>query len=103
MFGFILQVTFLLLIEAWIITAGTNAGVVREVGEALHKYRYKNLQHDLEVPCIGIGSWGYTAGKEQLDRSTSFNASSITASKGTPASTKRNRGYYGINAIQMVR
>ncbi|CAF1637673.1 unnamed protein product, partial [Adineta ricciae] len=48
--------------KAWLITAGTNAGVVKEVGEALNNYRYKNEKHGLDVPCIGIGSWGYTAG-----------------------------------------
>ncbi|CAF1433846.1 unnamed protein product, partial [Adineta ricciae] len=43
--------------NAWLITAGTNAGVIREVGKALHNYRYKNRKHALDVPCIGIGSW----------------------------------------------
>lgn len=48
------------------ITAGTNAGVVKEVGEALSNYRYKNRKHGFDVPCIGIGSWGYTASNELL-------------------------------------
>ncbi|CAF3943375.1 unnamed protein product [Rotaria sordida] len=53
--------------NAWLITAGTNAGVVKEVGEALNNYRYKNRKHILDIPCIGIGSWGYTAGNDQFD------------------------------------
>ncbi|CAF5117435.1 unnamed protein product, partial [Rotaria sp. Silwood1] len=53
--------------NAWLITAGTNTGVVKEVGEALNKYRYKNRKNGVDVPCIGIGSWGYTTGNEQLD------------------------------------
>ncbi|CAF3075043.1 unnamed protein product, partial [Rotaria sp. Silwood2] len=53
--------------NAWLITAGTNAGVVKEVGEALNKYRYKKRKNGLDIPCIGIASWGYTAGNAQLD------------------------------------
>ena len=49
------------------ITTGTNAGVIKIVGEALNNYRYKNHKHGLDVPCIGIGSWKYTAGNEQLE------------------------------------
>ena len=55
-------------LDAWLITAGTNAGVVKEVGEALNNYRYKNRKNGLDVPCIGIGTWRYTAGNEQLVR-----------------------------------
>ncbi|CAF1117491.1 unnamed protein product [Rotaria sordida] len=67
--------------NAWLITAGTNAGVVKEVGEALNKYRYKNRKNGLNVPCIGIASWGYTAGNEQLDcQSTDFPIDTSTTS-----------------------
>ncbi|CAF1118720.1 unnamed protein product [Rotaria sordida] len=67
--------------NAWLITAGTNAGVVKEVGEALNKYRYKNRKNGLNVPCIGIASWGYTAGNEQLDcQSTDFSIDTSTTS-----------------------
>ncbi|CAF1297531.1 unnamed protein product, partial [Didymodactylos carnosus] len=54
--------------NAWIITAGTNIGVVKEVGEALNNYRYKNKKQGLDVPCIGICSWGYTAGNYILKK-----------------------------------
>ncbi|CAF4299808.1 unnamed protein product, partial [Adineta steineri] len=63
--------------NAWLITAGTNTGVVKEVGEALNNYRYKNRKHGLDVTCIGIGSWGYTAGNEQLDDQPNLNSTNM--------------------------
>lgn len=90
------------MLDAWLITAGTNAGVVKEVGEALNNYRYKNRKHGVDVPCIGIGSWGYTAGKEQLDNLPDppvlINSSS---SKGTRA-FGRNNPTQVIQSIRMV-
>jgi hypothetical protein len=53
-------------IDAWLITGGTNVGVVKEVGEALNNYRYKHRTHGLVVPCIGICTWEYIAGSDQL-------------------------------------
>ena len=41
--------------------------MVKEVGQALKNYRYKSHKHGLEVPCIGICTWEYTAGTEQLE------------------------------------
>jgi hypothetical protein len=87
-----------LFIDAWMITTGTNAGVVKEVGEALNKYRYRNQKDGLDIPCIGIASWGYTAGKEQLDRSLS---NTIDSSGNT--SPRKSRYQFGIDAIQPVR
>ncbi|CAF0814171.1 unnamed protein product [Adineta steineri] len=52
--------------NAWLITSGTNVGIAKEVGEALSNYRYKNRKHGLDVPCIGICTWDYTAGNQQL-------------------------------------
>jgi hypothetical protein len=54
--------------DAWLITAGINAGVVKEVGEALDNNRYKNSKHVLDVPCIGLCTWEYIAGNELLKR-----------------------------------
>ncbi|CAF3929782.1 unnamed protein product [Rotaria sp. Silwood2] len=72
--------------NAWLITAGTNAGVVKEVGEALNNYRYKNKKHGRDVPCIGIGSWGYTAGNDQLiNQCANISINSIT--------TRRTRSF----------
>ncbi|CAF1027358.1 unnamed protein product [Adineta ricciae] len=47
-------------------TTSTNVGVVKEVGEAISNYRYRNRKHGLDVPCIGICTWEYTSGSEQL-------------------------------------
>lgn len=58
--------------DAWLITSGMNSGVIKEVGEALNNYRYKKFKNGLEIPCIGIASWQYTAGREQLTRSLSL-------------------------------
>lgn len=49
------------------LTGGRNFGVVKEVGKALNNYRYKNRKHGLDVPCIGVCTWEYTAGTEQLE------------------------------------
>lgn len=51
---------------------------MKEVGQALNKYRYKNGIDGVDIPCIGIASWGYTAGKEQLERSMSTGSESAT-------------------------
>lgn len=59
-----------LFIDAWLLTGGRNCGVVKEVGKALNNYRYKNRQHGLDVPCIGLCTWEYTACTDQLEIST---------------------------------
>ena len=59
----------LFFVDAWLITAGTNVGVVKLVGEALNNYRYKNHKNGLDVPCIGICTWEYTAGTELIENS----------------------------------
>lgn len=71
--------------DAWLITAGTNAGVMKEVGQALNNYRYKHLQHGLEIPCIGIASWQYTAGTEQLENSNAEAENNETGERSPPA------------------
>ena len=54
-----------------------NSGVIKEVGEALNQYRYKNSKHGLEIPCIGISSWQFTSGVEQLNHSAILSERSI--------------------------
>ena len=78
--------------DAWLITAGTNAGVVKEVGEALNNYRYKNHKHALDIPCIGICNWQYTAGNEQLE--------SLTMKSPM---TENNDVNFTTESIQLVR
>jgi membrane protease subunit (stomatin/prohibitin family) len=84
-----------------LITAGTNTGVVKEVGEALNNYRYKNQKRGLDVPCIGIASWGYTAENQQLVSqlaSPSLHADSVKA----PLSFLRQSRNQTVHAIRMV-
>jgi hypothetical protein len=49
-------------IDAWVVTGGTYAGVMKEVGDAVDKRRYKNTKTPSKVQCIGIASWYYTTG-----------------------------------------
>ncbi|CAF4941330.1 unnamed protein product, partial [Rotaria sp. Silwood1] len=85
--------------NAWIITAGINAGVVKEVGEALSKYRYKNQKDGIDIPCIGIASWDYIAGKDQLDQSISKTSNNHNTIVNTPS--KKYQHNIAIDAIQM--
>jgi hypothetical protein len=87
--------------DAWLITAGTNTGVVKEVGEALSNYRYKNQRHGLDVPCIGIGSWGYTAGNEQLVHQPTTVSVNKTNTRGMRSFTKSNQNQT-VLAVRMV-
>jgi len=54
------------MIDAWIVTGGTNVGVIKEVGDAVDKRRYKNTKTPSKVQCIGICSWYYTTGMSFL-------------------------------------
>ena len=46
--------------KAWVITGGTDSGVMKMAGNALHKVGRKN------TPCIGIMPWRVVAGREPL-------------------------------------
>jgi len=74
---------------------------VKEVGEALNNYRYKNRQYGLDVHCIGIASWGYTAGNEQLDNRPITPLISTHHAKGT-RSFMRQPLHQTVSAIPMV-
>lgn len=45
--------------NAWIVTGGTDTGVMKLVGEAVRDYQ-------ADVPCIGVATWGVVHGREQL-------------------------------------
>ena len=45
--------------NAWIFTGGTDSGVMKLVGEALHKY-------GLDVPLVGIAPWGAVSGRGHM-------------------------------------
>jgi transient receptor potential cation channel subfamily M protein 2 len=47
-------------VNAWIITAGSDSGVMKLVGEAFAK-------QDVRLPLIGVFPWGVTNGRERLD------------------------------------
>lgn len=87
-------------IDAWLITAGTNAGVIKEIGEALRIYRYKNRKHELDIPCIGIASWGYTAENVQLDNQ--LNDFSIEEKNGNTYSLAKNHKRPSDYTVRMV-
>ena len=91
------------MIDAWLITAGTNVGVVKLVGEALNNYRYKNHKHGLDVPCIGICTWEYTAGSELLEnprnRLSTTDDESTTGAVGPAKIRRRSR----LNSVTLVR
>ena len=70
---------------------------MKEVGEALNKYRYKNQTAGVDIPCIGIASWGYTAGNDQLNRSLSITSESCITEP------KRGRQHIAIDALHSVR
>lgn len=49
--------------DAWLVTGGTDTGVMKLVGEAVRKA-------DVDVPVIGVTPWLAVYGREQLERDT---------------------------------
>ena len=45
--------------NAWLFTGGTDSGVMKLVGEAIHKY-------GLDVPLVSIAPWGAVVGRGHL-------------------------------------
>ncbi|CAF1486573.1 unnamed protein product [Didymodactylos carnosus] len=48
--------------DAWIFTGGTNAGIMKEVGDAINRCRYRNTKTPAKIPVIGICGWKYITG-----------------------------------------
>ena len=48
---------------AWIVTGGTNAGVMKHVGEAVRDF---GLTADGRVMTLGVAPWGCVQNKEHL-------------------------------------
>ena len=46
--------------NAWIFTGGTDSGVMKLVGEAMHKYGL------VDVPVVGVAPWGAISGRKEL-------------------------------------
>ncbi|XP_067687429.1 transient receptor potential cation channel subfamily M member-like 2 [Haliotis asinina] len=51
--------------DAWIVTGGTNAGVMKHVGEAVRDFGLTTEAHK-KVICIGVAPWGCVQDKEGL-------------------------------------
>ncbi|CAF1221434.1 unnamed protein product [Didymodactylos carnosus] len=45
-------------------------GIMKEVGDAIDKCRYKNTKTPAKIPCIAICSWDYTTDVQQLEQKT---------------------------------
>ena len=50
--------------NAWLVTGGTHAGIMKTVGEAVTKYRLANQSRSLT--CLGITAWGVVNRREEL-------------------------------------
>ncbi len=50
---------------AWIITGGTNTGVMRLVGEAVAE-EYPKYSSDTELTVLGVATWGKIAMRDKL-------------------------------------
>ncbi|CAF3116093.1 unnamed protein product [Rotaria socialis] len=87
--------------NAWVITTGVNTGVVKEVGEAINKYRYTHQKYGLDISCIGIGSWKYTAGCEQLIRPETPKMADLSNPLNAIAKSSRYHARYRNEANQM--
>lgn len=54
----------LLLADAWVISGGTNVGVMDQVGTAIKECVNPSVMH--EVVCLGIVPWGVTKNRDKL-------------------------------------
>ncbi|ELU03473.1 hypothetical protein CAPTEDRAFT_215084 [Capitella teleta] len=51
---------------AWIITGGTNTGVMKFVGEAVHEHMLTTSDAESNVVALGIATWGIVDNRESL-------------------------------------
>uniref|UniRef100_A0A6I8SSM0 Transient receptor potential cation channel, subfamily M, member 2 n=1 Tax=Xenopus tropicalis TaxID=8364 RepID=A0A6I8SSM0_XENTR len=54
---------------AWIITGGSHAGVMKQVGEAVRDYSFGSIK-DSEIVTIGIATWGIVHNRRSLISAT---------------------------------
>ncbi|CAF1523283.1 unnamed protein product [Adineta ricciae] len=66
--------------NAWVFTGGTHFGIMKEIGDAFDKCRYKNTKTALKTPCIGICSWYATTDYKQLlqNKAKNFDSSQLS-------------------------
>ena len=53
-------------VDAWIVTGGTNAGVMQLVGGAVKNYMDTHGAVEKEIVALGIVPWGVVHDKEKL-------------------------------------
>ena len=51
---------------AWIISGGTNTGVMKIVGEAVNDYQMTSASSDQKIVALGIATWGIINNKKAL-------------------------------------
>lgn len=74
--------------KAWLITAGSDTGVMRLVGDAIAK-------QDADVPLLGIFPWGVTNGREKLQASVGKDAPYAAApASGSGAPLNANHTHF---------
>ena len=52
---------------AWIITGGTNTGVMAFVGEAVRDHMLTTGESEQNVVALGIATWGIVDNKDNLE------------------------------------
>lgn len=51
---------------AWIITGGSHAGVMKQVGEAVRDFTLSSSHNEGEVVTVGVATWGTVHNREDL-------------------------------------
>jgi len=72
---------------AWIITGGTNHGVMRLVGEAVAE-EYPKYSSDTELTVLGIATWGKIAMREKLEKAVNKTLSDKTTETNVKTKNK---------------
>ena len=57
---------------AWILTGGTNTGVMKFVGEAVREHMLETGASEQKIVALGIAAWGIIDNKDSLDGEVSY-------------------------------
>lgn len=66
----VLPIFYVCHIGAWIITGGSHAGVMKQVGEAVRDFCMGNANKKNEIVTIGIATWGIVHNRNSLISTT---------------------------------
>ena len=55
-----------MLLDAWIITGGTNHGIMALVGEAVRDCNLETVAENKKITCIGFATWGVIKNRASL-------------------------------------